>query len=167
MEREEGMVRHERQQGLICAEAEVSVSVAQARQWFLSLKAQPERYRFATHEGVTFVAGDFGEVGARFYTREHFVGSRLTLHFELTAVNETRDHASFRFKLLKPLGERIWGEFAVSEVGAGVIRLSLSVGAATRLGSTFLRFYPVTAAVLKQIRGEVAHIKASMEQIYA
>ena len=48
------------------AQAEVGVSLAQAQQWFLSLKDYPQRYRFATHEGVTFVAGDFGEVGARF-----------------------------------------------------------------------------------------------------
>jgi hypothetical protein len=160
------MASHENEKGLIYAEAEVGVPVAQARQWFLSLKLQPQRYRFATHEGVTFVSGDFGEVGARFYTRERFLGLKLTLHFELTAVNDASDNAAFRFKLIKPLGGRVWGEFAVNGAGPQAVRLSLSVGASTRAARSFLRFYPVQVAVLGQIRREVAHIKASMEQIY-
>ncbi|MBN1581472.1 MAG: hypothetical protein JXA89_12285 [Anaerolineae bacterium] len=160
------MTAHEKETGIIYAETEVGVPVAQARQWFLSLKTEPQRYRFATHEGVTFVSGDFGKAGARFYTRERFLGLKLTLQFELIAVNDAGDRAAFRFKLLKPLGGRIWGEFAVVAMGSGAVLLSLSVGAATQLGSMFLRFYPVTAAVRGQIQREVAHIKASMEQIY-
>ena len=64
---------------MIGVEREVNVSVDRARDWFLSLEEHPERYRFATHEGIEFAGGNFGDVGARFRTREKFYFLKLEL----------------------------------------------------------------------------------------
>jgi hypothetical protein len=144
----------------------------------LSLKTYPERYKFATHEGFAFVEGTFGEAGARFFTRETFLGLKLRLDFELMAVdaltpaavngatNGAVRCASFRFKLLRPLGGRIWGTFLIDGVAPQAAILYLKVGASDRLGRVFLHFLPLAAVVRAQIRREVAHIKASMETVF-
>ncbi len=150
-------------EAVLSARTSVAVTMAQARQWFLSLKEHPERYQFATHEGFEFVQGDFGAVGARFKTRERFFLLQLDLLFELTAV---RDQA-FRFRVLKPGGGRIWGEFRLQAVDNDErTLLSLDIGSETRLGRAVLRFCPVAAAVRRQIAGEVEHIQSSMEATY-
>jgi hypothetical protein len=152
---------------VLCAQTEVNVTVDQARAWFLSLRDHPERYRFATHDGVTFVAGDFGQAGARFQTRERFFANVFarctwTLRFQVAEVAET----AFRFCLLKPAWAGVWGAFILNELGAASVSLRLEIGAATRLGKWLLRWQPVRTAVRRQIAGEVAHIKASMEALY-
>ena len=147
---------------VLCAQTDVDVTVAQARAWFLSLRDHPERYRFATHDGVTFVEGDFGQAGACFQTRERFYGFKWTLHFQVEEVTET----AFRFRLLRPSWAGVWGAFVLNELGAASISLRLEVGAATRLGRWLLRLPPVAVAVRRQIASEVAHIKASMEALY-
>jgi hypothetical protein len=163
------MMMSSKEIAIIQAQTNVRVSVTEAQQWFLSLKEHPQRYRFATHEGFQFVEGDFGEVGAWFLTRETFLGLKQRLHFELTAV-ETADafasRAAFRFRLLKPLGGRIWGEFSIRKAAPGAITLHLDIGASDRLGSVFLRFSPLAAVVRRQVQREVAHIKASMERVF-
>ena len=156
------------QMTILSAWVEVGVTLEQARAWFLSLRENPHRYRFATHEGFVFTEGDFGRPGARFYTVERFGGLRQRLWFELTAVGE----ASFEFILLKPLNGQIWGAFALTPTPSGT-SLTLSVGVRTPLGARtssgarFLRFWPIRVAVQRQIIGEVRHIKASMEALYA
>ncbi len=148
---------------MLSAQTEVKVTLAQARAWFLSLKIYPERYQFATHEGFEFIHGDFGEVGARFKTREKFFFLRLELPFELTGVDEN----AFQFRLLRLSQLRVWGVFSIHKVGEEAVRLSLDIGSGTGLGRWLLRFYPVAAAVQRQIEGEVRHIRASMEEVYS
>jgi hypothetical protein len=148
---------------IISAEAGVGVPVEAARDWFLSLKEHPERYQFDTHEGFVFEEGDFGEVGARFKTREKFLFLRLELLFELAEVGER----AFRFSLRRPACLGVWGRFEIQEDSGEQSILSLRVGSQTRLGQLLLRFYPVTTAVHRQIGNEVQHAKRSMERIYA
>ena len=50
---------------IITAATTVSVSIAQARRWFMELETHPERYRFETHSGFGFTQGDFAQIGAR------------------------------------------------------------------------------------------------------
>ena len=147
---------------LISAQTRVGVSVAQARDWFLALKDHPERYRFATHEGFQFVQGNFGQVGARFKTREKFFFLRLELLFELTEVTET----AFRFRLIRPGWLHVWCAFVVQEMSPDSISLRLDIGSSTETGARLLRFFPVRAAIRRQITSEVTHIKSSMETVY-
>lgn len=144
---------------VISAQRIVNVPVGQARDWFLSLKDHPERYRFATHDGIEFVQGNFGAVGARFKTRERFYFLKLELLFELVEVNATL----FRFRLISPSWLHLWGAFVVQKLGSEAISLHLKIGSDTQLGRLWLRFYPLAAAIRQQITKEVAHIKASME----
>jgi hypothetical protein len=142
---------------MVTAETLVQVDAAAARRWFLELETHPERYRFETHAGFTFTRGNFGEIGARFETREQFCGLPLTLSFELTGVEDTR----FRFRLTRP-PLPVWGAFTIEEAGGETTLLRLAIGGTTRPGAWFLRFPPIRSAVRRQIRSEVEHIKASM-----
>ncbi len=144
---------------MISVEREVNVSVDRARDWFLSLEEHPERYRFATHEGIEFAGGNFGDVGARFRTREKFYFLKLELPFELVDVDES----SFRFRLIRPAWMDVWGMFSMQEPGPGKITLRLEIGSGTRRGQWWLKFSPVATAIRQQITGEVEHIKESME----
>jgi hypothetical protein len=143
---------------MITAEVPVRVAVGAARRWFMELETHPERYRFETHAGFTFTQGNFGEIGARFQTRERFWGLPLTLSFELTQVEAQR----FHFRLIRPRLP-VWGAFTIEETGDGTTVLRLDVDGTTRLGAWMLRLRPVRGAVRRQIHGEVEHIKASME----
>ena len=145
----------------IKAEETVHVRIAQARQWFMELETHPERYQFETHAGFAFTQGSFGEIEARFQTWEQFYGLKLTLRFELTEVGDTH----FRFRLARP-ALPVWGAFVIEEAPGDTTNLSLEIGGTTRLGAWFLRLPLVRGAVQRQIRGEVKHIKASMEAIY-
>ena len=146
---------------IIQAAAQVHVSAAQARQWFLDLETHPERYRFETHTGFAFTQGGFGQVGARFQTWEQFHGLRINLHFEIT---ETSD-AHFRFHLLRP-PLPIWCAFAIEKIADDVTNLRLEVGGTTSTGVQLLRLPLVIGAIQKQIQSEVDHIKASMGTAY-
>ena len=145
----------------IKAEETVYVSIAQARQWFLELERHPERYQSETHAGFAFTQGNFGEIGARFQTWEQFYGLKLTLRFELTEV----DDKHFRFRLICP-ALPVWGAFAIEEAPGDNTSFSLTIGGTTRLGAWLLQLPLVRGAVQGQIRGEVEHIKASMEAIH-
>lgn len=145
---------------IITAQADVQVDMQSARAWFLTLKTHPERYQFATHAGFRFTQGSFGEIGARFRTQEHFHGLQFTLRFILTQVEATR--FQFRLEHLP-----IWGAFTLDPQGAQSTRLQLDVGGNTSVGRCLLRCPPVYQAVKRQIQGEVAHIKTSMETIDA
>jgi hypothetical protein len=142
---------------MVTAETLVQVDAAAVRRWFLELETHPERYRFETHAGFIFTRGSFGEIGARFQTREQFCGLPLTLSFELTGVEDIR----FRFRLTRP-PLPVWGAFTIEAAGDETTALCLAIGGTTRLGTWFLRFPPVRSAVRRQIRSEVEHIKASM-----
>ena len=146
---------------IVKAEETVNVRVAQARHWLGELETFPERYQFETHGGFAFTQGNFGEIGARFQTWEQFYGLQLTLRFELTEV----DDRHFRFRLIRP-ALPIWGAFVTEETAGDNTSLSIEIGGTTRLGVWFLRLPLVRDAVQRQIRGEVEHIKASMETIY-
>lgn len=146
---------------VIGAERVVNVSAGQARAWFLSLKDHPERYRFSTHAGFEFVRGDFGEIGARFRTRERFFCLELELLFELVEVEET----AFRFRLIKPGWIDVWGMFSMQALSPESVMLRLEIGSDKRRGQGWLKAPPVAAAISKQIAGEVAHIKESMERL--
>lgn len=143
--------------------AGVGVTLEQARDWFLSLREHPERYRFATHEGFVLTEGDFGRPGARFYTIERFGGLRRRLEFVLSAVGDTW----FEFTLLKPLNGQIVGAFLLSPGDSATTTLTLRVGARTAWSACLLRFAPVRIAVTRQVVAEIRHIKASMEALYA
>lgn len=147
---------------VLSARTNVGVSVKQARDWFLSLREHPERYKFDTHEGFQFVEGDFGEIGARFKTREKFLFLKLELLFELTEVRGSK----LWFRLIRPLRMGIWGSFDIEGAGEQGTRLSLDIGSETRAGQLLLRCYPVAVVVHRQIYREVSHIKRSMEQIF-
>ena len=146
---------------IIKAEETVNVSVAQARQWFMELETHPERYQFETHAGFAFTQGNFGEIGARFQTQEQFYGLKLTLCFELTEVGDKHVH----FWLIRP-ALPVWGAFVIQKAPGDNTNLSLEIGGASHLGAWLLRLPLVRGAVQRQIRGEVEHIKASMEAIY-
>lgn len=141
----------------------VNGSTHDVREWFHSLQEHPERYQFETHEGFDFVEGGFGEPGARFRTRERFLCFHLELVFELTSVRE----ASFSFHLTRPISMGIWGRFRTEEADATKTRLFLEIGSRNRVGRLLLRFYPVAAAVRRQIAAEVNHIKSSIERMSA
>jgi hypothetical protein len=135
------------------------VSAEEARDWFFSLEEHPERYAFETHEGFEFESGGFGDVGARFRTRERFFFAKLELLFELKEVGER----AFSFRLIRPSFLGIWGRFAI-DGGGEQSSLSLQIGSESRAGQLLLRCYPVAVAVHRQICGEVRHIKQSMER---
>jgi hypothetical protein len=143
---------------IIKTEATLNVRIAQARQWFMELETHPERYQFETHAGFAFTQGGFGEIGARFQTQEQFYGLKLTLRFELTEVGDRH----FRFRLIRP-ALPVWGTFVMEEAPGDNTDLSLEIRGTSRLGAWFLRLPLVRGAVQRQIRGEVEHIKASME----
>jgi len=142
---------------MVTAETLVQVAAAAARRWFVELETHPERYQFETHAGFKFTRGNFGEIGARFQTREQFCGLPLRLSFELTEVEDAR----FRFRLTRP-PLPVWGAFTIKEAGKETTALCLAIGGTTRLGRWFLRFPPVRSVVRRQIRSEVEHVKASM-----
>jgi hypothetical protein len=146
---------------IITAEATVNVGTAQARRWFMELETHPERYRFETHAGFAFTQDNgrrFGEIGASFHTWEQFYGLKLTLRFELVEVGEMH----FRFRLTRP-PLPVWGAFVIQETCNDTTHLRLEIGGTNRLGKWLLRFPLVRGAVQRQIRGEVEHIKTSME----
>ena len=144
---------------MISAEEVVNVSTKQARDWFFSLKDHPERYRFATHDGIEFVQGNFGEVGSRLITREKLSFLRLEFLFEVAEVGES----SFRLRLIKPAWVNAWVAFSTRELSSDSVSLQLEVGSDTELGQKWFKFAPVKNAIRKQITGEVAHIKKAME----
>jgi hypothetical protein len=144
---------------IISVERVVEVPIEHARAWFLSLKDHPERYRFDTHDGIEFVQGDFGDVGSRFTTREKFYFLKLSLLFELVEVSET----SFSFRLIRPAWFQVWGAFRLNQLSSESVSLRLEIGSATRLGQSWLAFYPLAAAIRQQITREVVHIRSSME----
>jgi hypothetical protein len=146
---------------VIKAEARLDVGIAQARQWFMELETFPERYQFETHAGFAFVQGNFGEIGARFQTREQFYGLKLTLCFELTEVGDKY----FRFRLIRP-ALPVWGAFVIEKAPGDNTNLSLEIGGITRPGAWLLRLPLARGAIQRQIRREVEHIKASMEASY-
>lgn len=146
-------------EAILCAQADVEVPMETAREWFLSLEEHPERYRFDTHEGFEFLEGGFGEVGARFRTRERFLFLKLELVFKLAEVDER----AFSFWLARPSCIGVWGRFEIEKGSAGHSRVSLHIGSETRLGQLLLRFFPVATAIHRQICEEVRHIKQSME----
>lgn len=147
---------------ILRAQADVDVTVEQARDWFLSLREHPDRYQFDTHEGFQFVEGDFGEIGARFKTREQFLFFKLELLFELTEV----EGSAFWFRLIRPVSMGIWGRFDINAGEEKGTRLSLDIGSETRAGQLMLRCYPVAVLVHGQIYREVSHIKRSMERAF-
>lgn len=147
---------------LVTAQAVVNATLDQTVEWFMALKDHPERYRFASHDGFTFTHGDFGVGGARFETRERFYGLRLTLRFELTAIESTQ----FRFRLRHL---PVWGAFVLEQVATGAhqsIFLRLHVGGTTATGKAMVRCPIIHSAIKRQIQGEVDNIKASMEGLY-
>jgi len=152
----------EKRSPVLRAQADVDVTVEQARDWFLSLREHPERYKFDTHEGFQFVDGDFGEVGARFKTREQFLFFKLELLFELTEVEES----AFWFRLIAPVSMGIWGRFDIIGGEEKGIRLSLDIGSDTKAGRLMLCCYPVAVLIHRQIYGEISHIKWSMERTF-
>ena len=143
---------------LIKAETTVGVNAYNARAWFLSLEKHPERYQFATHAGFTFTHGNFGQIGARFETREIFYGLKIPLHFELIDVGTSR----FQFRLRRL---PVWGAFTIEEQTSNTAKLKLLVGADSKAGRILLRLPLVEKAVQQQIQGEVDNIRVSMENI--
>ncbi len=147
---------------ILSVQADADVPVEAARDWFLSLEDHPERYTFETHEGFEFEEGGFGEVGARFRTRETFLFLKLELLFELGKVEEN----AFWFWLLRPSSLGVWGGFEIEADGESQSALTLSIGSETRVGQLLLRFSPLATLVHGQISDEVQHIRRSMERVY-
>jgi hypothetical protein len=146
---------------ILGVQTDVGVPIESAREWFLSLQDHPDRYAFETHEGFEFEEGGFGEVGARFKTRERFLFVKVALLFELKDVRQR----AFLFRLIQPSFLGIWGRFQI-EQDDGQSCLVLAIGSETRVGQLMLRCYPVAAVIHRQIRAEVHHIKQSMERVY-
>lgn len=142
------------------AETRVNSGFDAARQWFLGLEDHPERYTFASHLGFYFIEGDFGKVGALFYTRERFHGLLFKLTFRLSAVTEN----SFTFELIKPLSQ-ISGTYTITDLGDNQVNLTLAVYAHSRIVRWVLSLGPVHSGVKKQITSEVEHVKQSMENL--
>jgi hypothetical protein len=76
-----------------------------------------------------------------------------------------RGQSSFRFKLLNPSWVPVWGEFRLQELSPESATLQLEIGPDSQSGQFWLSFKPVAAAIRRQIRQEVKHIKASMESV--
>ena len=144
---------------MISAEEVINVSTEQARDWFFSLEDHPERYRFDTHNGIEFVQGSFGKVGARFKSREKLSVLKTELLFEVTEVGETW----FRLKLINPSWVDAWATFSIQELSPDSVSLQIEIGSDTRRGQLWLKFSPVAGAIREQITGEVNHIKKSLE----
>jgi hypothetical protein len=144
---------------MISAEEVINVSTEQARDWFFSLEDHPERYRFDTHNGIEFVQGNFGKVGARFKSREKLSVLKTELLFEVTEVGETW----FRLKLINPSWVDAWATFSIQELSPDSVSLQIEIGSDTQRGQSWLKFPPVKNAIRKQITSEVDHIKESME----
>jgi len=138
-----------------------AVTLEQARQWFLDLEEHPERYRFDSHAGFSFLDGGFAQVGARFSTVERFYGVVVELQYVLTDVSTDR----FRFRLIRPPFP-VWGEFSLHQTAPGRTTIELVLGGTNRLGAGFLRLPLVRGAIAQQIHKEVSHIKESMESAY-
>jgi hypothetical protein len=147
---------------LLEARDTVSADPDHVRQWFRELDAHPERYQFDTHAGFVFTSGTFGQVGSRFRTRERFYGLPITLYFELTEIGEDR----FTFRLTRP-ALPVWGAFLIQRAAENTTALSLVVGESARQAAWFLRLPLIGAAVQRQIRGEIAHIKSSIESSFS
>jgi hypothetical protein len=147
---------------LLEARTTVGVDPDLVRQWFEELEAFPERYQFETHAGFVFTSGTFAQVGARFRTREQFYGLPIVLHFELTEVSEYQ----FAFRLIRP-ALPVWGAFLIQQEADDTTILSLVVGETARQAAWFLRIPFARAAVERQIRGEIANIKSSIENTFS
>ena len=145
---------------LLTAKTDVNVNIEDVRHWFLGLKEHPEHYTFASHEGFYFTEGDFGEVGARFYTKERFSGILAKLSFSLTKVTDN----SFTFELTKPI-RNVQGEYTLTERERDITTVSLSVFARTRQILRLFKIKPFSQAVENQINREVQHIKTKIEYI--
>ena len=147
----------------VVLEARDTVNVApdHVRQWFSELDIHPERYQFDTHGGFNFTSGSFGQIGARFRTRERFRGILVTLHFELTDLREN----GFTFRLVHP-ALPVWGAFLISQEADGAASLVLQVGEDAPQAAWFLRLPFVRPAVQHQINGEISHIKSSIESAF-
>lgn len=146
---------------VLVAQTQVDTTLQQAKQWFLELSDHPERYEFESHQGFTFTRGAFGEVGARFETREQFMGVTQTLKFALTAVGEHQ----FAFELKQPL-TGIWGRFVLREKPVSktpTTELRLEIGGRTKSKRLLLQAPLISQAVRSQIQSEVTHIKRSIE----
>ena len=143
---------------LLTAETDVHVNIDNVRQWFMGLKEHPEQYTFASHEGFFFTEGDFGEVGARFYTKERFSGLLAKLTFSLTEVTAN----SFTFELIKPL-RNIKGQYALAQREQNITTVTLSVYARTKNIIRLFDIKPFSQAVKNQINREVQHIKTKIE----
>ena len=147
---------------LLEARDTLSVDPDHVRQWFKELDAHPERYQFDTHAGFVFTSGTFGQIGSHFRTRERFHGLPVTLQFELTEIDEDR----FTFRLTRP-ALPVWGAFLIQRAADNTTVLSLVVGESARQAAWFLRLPLIRAAVHRQIRGEIAHIKSSIENSFS
>jgi len=147
---------------VLTAEAWIGVPARFARTWFLELQDHPERYAFDSHEGFTFTEGAFGEVGARFQTRERFAGVlKLTLRFRLVEVVDAR----FVFEVLGPT-RGVWGYFELAPADCSTTLLRLAVGSDQVGKRRLLAFPPVRNAIRRQIQGEVDHIATSMVSLH-
>ena len=147
---------------LLEARTAVSIGADLVRQWFEELETFPERYQFETHAGFVFTSGTFAQVGACFRTREQFYGVPIVLHFELTEVSEYQ----FTFRLIRP-ALPVWGAFLIQQEADDTTVLSLVVGETARQAAWFLRVPFIRAAVERQICGEIANIKSSIESTFS
>ena len=146
------------QQLLLQAETVIETDMKHLVQWFMDLKDHPENYAFASHQGFFFTSGDFGEVGARFYTLERFHGLPLKLSFQLSGISDT----SFTFDLLKPLSH-IQGAFAMHAQSPQETRLTLSVSTNSDFVRQLFKLPLLRSAIQNQIDAEVRHIKSRVE----
>lgn len=145
---------------IIKASTSVKTGADAVRDWFLSLQTHPKRYQFETHAGFAFTNGNFGEIGSQFQTYEKFYGQKLTLNFELTKIGAH----NFNFRL-KNTGLPFWGAFIIEPGEDQHCTLHLQVGGLNSWGQLLLQLPLLHTAVQKQIQGEVAHIKASIEAL--
>jgi hypothetical protein len=86
----------------------------------------------------------------------------VTLRFELTGLDED----SFSFRLVQP-PLPVWGAFVIGQAPDGTAELALQVGEDAPWAAWFLRLPLVRSAVQRQISGEIAHIKSSIERAFS
>jgi hypothetical protein len=152
----------------IKAQQVVNNSASQLKNWFKSLKENPDSYEFDSHLGVLVETGSLSESGAIFSTQEVFAGLKFKFKFKVVEVTQNK----FEFKLIEPkwlssLG--IKGKFELVPVDEKQTILKLVIfnkahDYFTRVvAMIFLYLSPVRFLIAKQINKETEFVKQKVE----
>jgi len=145
---------------IISSSVKLNASKKKVEKYLDMLATGEKKYTFDTHEGFKFLEGNIRKEGSKFYTREKFLGIKITLNFFMTKVKKN----SFKFRLTKPFSNySVFCEFLIDK-GRLVLDISTETEG-TKL--FFIRFFrPLYVWIIKkQITKEVEFIKKEVESM--